>query len=132
MDWRIYYDDGSTYSDATGPWKKAPTDGVACVAVAVGSHGRRILTGGHGKNDAGEVYLKFPGEQPTSTNDFGPSMRRTGIFKFGRILPEGDLEKYMNRAATDPGLPAQFSPRRRHTDWCKNCKQLTHPGECKD
>lgn len=28
LHWRIYYADGSTYSDANGTWRKAPSSGV--------------------------------------------------------------------------------------------------------
>lgn len=80
MRWRIYYQDGSTYSDVDGPVEHAPCDGVQAIVQRDATVGREVLALKHfyawdvdrwrglgdqvGGGDAGYglfVYLRRPG-----------------------------------------------------------------------
>lgn len=50
--WRLYYTDGTTYSDADGPWDDAPPRGVAVLVTADPDVGREL--------DTGDFYVWWP------------------------------------------------------------------------
>ncbi len=110
-EWKIYYADGSTFSDLDGSWEEAPTDQVVCCVMRdpTGAWGRFVLHGGG-------WYAKFPGETLVNPEDPEPTMRRSGLFKQGIQLPKEKWTELMNQAAEDPDFEKK-SPRRRKTDW---------------
>lgn len=45
MEWRIYYDDGTTFDDSLGSPVDAPTHGVIAICTRDEVHGRLVLNG---------------------------------------------------------------------------------------
>jgi hypothetical protein len=113
MDWKVYYADGSTFSDEDGPWEEAPADGVACVVVRDDDYGRYVLNGLN-------FYYMPCGGQPldvTHTNDIGPQLRRRCPWlKHGVGLPRSEWKDVLIRATRDPDFGPPRAPKRRSTD----------------
>ena len=125
--WRIYYDDGSTYSCLDGSWEDAPEHGVLCVVVRdpTGQWGRWVVSGWsvkRGEKPGGnDFFVKdFDSEEPHSTYDITPFLAKPGntevMVKFGRMTSTENWQATMNRAGKDPDFP-KGSPRRRSSDW---------------
>ncbi len=96
--WRIYYEDGFTYSNLDGPFHKAPSDGVIGVVAANDEVGRRVF---HGR----DFYFILEDGTIGEADDLGPFLRKLGVVKFGRWVGDkpykGTLAKMMN----DPDFP---------------------------
>ena len=139
MDWKIWYADGGTYSDADGPWEKAPLRGVICVVVRdkTGTWGRFVNSGfaprqpkcDHcGRAIYNEFYVCPPGGEPRATHEleaFRHQMQRAGheellttqCIKYGEQASQEVWERVMLAAGNDPDFPGGTSPRRRYTDF---------------
>lgn len=64
MKWKLYYEDGSTYSSDDGEWVDAPVRGVVGLGIPHRHHGRQILSG--------DAYLLQDGhEEPQASDIFG-------------------------------------------------------------
>jgi len=103
VDWRIYYGDGSTYSDDDGPPELAPKRDVQTIAQRNELVGRRIERGDnfyvwtdHGWRGCDQFgmfdYLIQPG---------------TKVVLFGRSLSDNEYRNVLGRACKDPDLPAK-------------------------
>jgi hypothetical protein len=137
--WRLYYDDGSMYSDADGPWENAPADGVVALVVRdpTGVWGRWVYSGYApitecprcGRAPGNEYYVKVPdSDEPYATWDLEPFLnkvepslaihdaRRSGLVKYGRQVSQAEWQEIMSRASDDPDFP-KGTPRRRSTDF---------------
>jgi len=101
LNWRIYYGDGSTYSDADGPPELAPKRNVQTIAQANELVGRRIERGAdhyvwtdHGWRACDFFglfdYLIQPGAK---------------VVLFGRSLSDAEYRAVLDRACKDPDLP---------------------------
>lgn len=105
MNWRIYYDDGTTFSDEDGAFTSAPNDGVLGVVVADDDVGRHLL------KDKDYYFILRDGTIG-ETDDLGPFLRRLGVVKFGRWAGDkpykGTLAKMMN----DPDFPKKSAKKR--------------------
>ena len=78
MRWRIYYDDGTVFSDEDGPFSKAPSDGVLAVVERDEQVGYVIY---YGK----DFYYELPDDGTIGmADDIGPFLRLLGCVKFGR------------------------------------------------
>lgn len=78
LKWRIYYDDGSTFSNLEGRFADAPSDGVLAVVEKDPQVGYVVY---HGK----DYYFKIPDDGTIGmADDLGPFLRRLGVIKFGR------------------------------------------------
>ena len=77
IQFKIYYDDGSTFDNLDGTFDHAPTDGVIVIANRVGPV-VEFLTGA-------DYYVRF-GDDGTivATGDINPLLRKLGYVKFGR------------------------------------------------
>ena len=143
VDWKIYYDNGDTYSNLDGIWKDAPNDGVIGVVVrdVEDVWGRFIYTG-HAPTPQGfinEFYIKHDdNEEPYATWDLSPFLEKIGLFekvsamtdliergkvlresgyvKFGRQVGQNQWQSVMRRMIDDSDFNAK-SPRRRHSDY---------------
>ena len=94
--WRIYYGDGSTFSDAEGAPSDAPALDVQVIAQAAGiAIGRRTVSRyDYYWCEAGEWY----GGDLFGLYDF---LMRSGLVKFGRAMPSAAFEAILTRAVTD-------------------------------
>jgi len=99
MKWRLYYDDGRVFSEGDGHLTDAPAFGVLVAAKDGGpTVGRLLRTGDyywyeHGTWEAGD-YIGLV--------DF---LQRSGLVKFGRMVPREQFEACVRRAIADDGLP---------------------------
>lgn len=83
MRWKVYYDDGSTYSSEDGAWSDAPPDGVLFVVYWV--DGVKTIF-------SGADHYYFHDGVVAATNDLGPLLRKLGIVKFGRWTSHKRME----------------------------------------
>jgi hypothetical protein len=86
MRWRIYYDDGSSFSDADGTLAAAPAWGVQAIVCEPDVW--------HAGDFAGLI-------------DF---LARRGLVKFGRLTSNESYRRALQRAQGDP----DFDPQTRH------------------
>lgn len=94
MDWRIYYDDGSTFDSDDGAFHDAPSDGVICVVRRDGEK-VEFLSGA-------DFYVRFDEDGSiAATGDIGPLLRKLGFVKFGRFTSNRNQERVMARARED-------------------------------
>jgi hypothetical protein len=91
--WRIFYDDGSTYSSDDGAWNNAPADGVLVVIEKVEPD--RVLF-----HSGADYYVEIDG-QIVATGDIGPILRKLGAFKFGRWTSHRRYEETSARARAE-------------------------------
>jgi hypothetical protein len=110
--WKIYYADGSTFSNLDGAWGEAPADGVVCVNIADDDYGKFTLNGLN-------FYYSQDGapDEIAHTNDINPQLRaRCPWLKHGLGVPREKWKDALIRATEDPDFPRSQSPRRRRTD----------------
>ena len=99
LKWKIYYDDGTAFSNIDGEWETAPSDGVLCVVVKSDKTGRHIFSGS-------DYYFKIPGTDSFAhADDLGPFLRKLGLVKFGRWGPDRLMEDALKKVASDKELP---------------------------
>lgn len=114
MRWRVYYDDGSTYSDEDGPVALTPALGVQVIvkrdtADPIDNVGRRVL-------DRADFYWWSDQQDEWYGGDsFGlwDYLQRPGWKKvlFGRSIPTERFTEIRKRALDDPEFPP-YSGRR--------------------
>lgn len=94
-DWRVYYDDGSTYDSDDGPWSDAPADGIICVVRRDGERTEFV--------SGGDYYVRFAEDGSIiATEDIGPLLRRLAPWlKFGRFTSHRNQARIMDRAKDD-------------------------------
>jgi hypothetical protein len=102
LQWRIYYDDGSDYSNLDGAFKDAPSDGVLAAVFRDPQTGYKIRR----KKD---YYFLMPDDGTIGeTDDLGPFLRKTGLIKFGRWVSgsvwEKEYRRIVEEAREDFGL----------------------------
>ena len=101
--WKIYYGDGTTYSNEDGLLEDAPGINVQVIAQADATVGRRLL-------DSDDFYW-WSDDRWDCGDIFGlwDYLTRPGFKKvlFGRNLHDGDFWKILARARVDPDLPAK-------------------------
>ncbi len=123
--WKIYYDDGNTYSNEDSMWEQAPIHGVLCVVVRDPTMmwGRWIYSGYSSFDHPGqaEYYVKHPdSDEPYSTHDLAPFLAKgsadMSMVKYGREADQHVWNETMRKAQKDPDFP-KGSPRRRSTDF---------------
>lgn len=116
MDWRIYYSDGTTFSDEDGPWVIAPPKGVVCVVTLdpTGVWGRFVL-----QNH--EFYYKTLDREVMCSEELSlvevhvPDINPSQIKRGGNAWQD-DWNTILHAATHDPDFPTG-TPRRRVTDW---------------
>jgi hypothetical protein len=99
--WRIYYGDGSTYDNLSGPVQKAPARGVQAIAMRDERVGRLVW---HSKD-----FYWYDGETWVGGDVFGlwDYLVRPGWKKvvFGRTLARPDFDALLAKAMDDPDFP---------------------------
>lgn len=115
--WRVYYGDGSTYSNEDGSWDSAPGRRVVCVAMIdpTGVWGRFV-------RNKHEFYYKADGrdevlgsETLAAVQEHVPGIRDTQIKAGGNVWTE-EFINIMIAATQDTDFPTS-SPRRRASDF---------------
>jgi len=116
VEWRIYYSNGTTFSNRDGEWEAAPPLGVVCVVTLDPTKvwGRFVL---HNH----ELYYKVPDREVMVSEEMPllqshvPAIQDDQIKRGGNAWQEEWVE-IMQRATADEDFP-KSSPRRRATDW---------------
>lgn len=123
MNFRIYYDDGSTFDDLDGSWEDAPHLGVVVLVTSDPDVGREFDHGARG-----EFYAWWPGASkpwgfdrtgildylaecgwPETTHLADLSLdewRQAGV-KLGRSVDNDRFRAIVARAAADPDFPVK-------------------------
>jgi len=101
MDWKIYYEDGTTFSDSDGKPEEAPARGVQIIMQAEPHLGREILR-------ATDFYIR-KNEQWFAVDHFGlfDYLSNPGLktVKFGRYIPNDEYARVLADAVADPDFP---------------------------
>jgi len=131
IDWKLRYDDNTTYSSDRS-WKDAPIHGVVNCTVfdTTGAWGRKIISGyaPHHARTEMQYYVCYPDStEPYITDDLVlfhdkmsiqfPNENVDDWIKYGRQVDQLEWEKIQNLAAADTDFPTATSPRRRSTDF---------------
>ena len=99
MQWKLYYGDGTTFSDQDGSPADAPAWDVQVIAMAADiSIGRRTASNDYYWFEHGQWF----GGDFVGLIDF---LARSGVVKFGRSIPRPKFEILLNKAVLDPDLP---------------------------
>jgi hypothetical protein len=99
MDWKIYYADGSTYSDDDGSPETAPPDGIEVIVQTDPRVGRSIIDG--------KDWYVFDGCKWVGMDDDGMKawFRQQGLVKQGLTLSRPRYDEILHAALTDPDFP---------------------------
>lgn len=105
MRWKIFYGDGTTYSDLNGDAWDAPPVNVQAVVVSDPQHGWYCCR-------ADDFYWYIPEENRWYSGErFGmfDYLTQPGMKKiiFGRSIPDWEYQQILDRAMNDPDLPAK-------------------------
>ena len=111
MKWRIYYGDGSTYSNEDGPPENAPGVGVQVIVRRDRDHGRHTIAGGNqGRRDDFFWWDATTGQWFNGDHyGFTLYLMRPGWRKviFGESIGNEAFLEVKKRAAADPDFPRQ-------------------------
>lgn len=101
--WKIYYGDGSTYTDTDGPPESAPCGRVIAVAFYDDDNRRRVC---HQAD-----YYTWDGKRwySADASGFWQYMQEPGIkiVKFGREIGDLQYRAVMTAALNDPEMPLE-------------------------
>lgn len=102
-DWRIYYDDGSTFDSSQGEPHEAPSTGFIC-AVGYDESGARYIM--HGWD---HYCWSIESSQWWGMDHMGvfDRLRRNLVYAYkeGRTVTKADFQAAMQRAHTDTDFP---------------------------
>lgn len=107
VEWAVWYDDGSSFSNLDGPPESAPRWGVMCVAAQSGDHGRMIWHGVdyYAWKDGAWVSLDITGLFDYLGNHPG----KEKIVLIGRHVAPDVFYRIYQMAVDDPRLPPKSS-----------------------
>ena len=97
MKWRLYYDDGTTFSDEDGKWDDAPMDGVQGVVITDKETGRKVI-------QAKDFYF-MKDDSINFTDDLNPLLRQLKFIKFGRWMPNKEWKGTLKKMIEDSDFP---------------------------
>jgi hypothetical protein len=100
MKWKVYYDNGNTFSDLDGLPEDAPCRGVQAIVRTDPDVGRRIC-----RTDNFYVFdTEWKGVDQFGLYDY---LSDTGlkIVKFGRTIGDREYEAVLSKAVNDPDFP---------------------------
>lgn len=102
IEWKIFYDDGSTFSSEDGEPHEAPRTGVQAIPQLNDDEGRHVLFGAD--------YYYWEGGKWEQCDHFGfyDYLIRPGSYKvvlFGRNMQSGHFRAIYKQAAEDPDFP---------------------------
>ena len=105
-DWRIYYDDGSTFDSDQGEPHDAPSEGFVC-AVGYDERGQRYIM--HGWD-----FYQWSSDQWWGMDRIGlhDRLRRNLVYAYkeGRTVTRTEFEALMSKANLDPDFPRGSRP----------------------
>lgn len=90
ISWKIWYDNGGTFSSLNGDWKDAPSDGVQVVVEYYDDGTKKI----HIERD----YYILDDGKAYGTNNINPFLRKCGIIKFGRWSSDDKFKELVQKA----------------------------------
>ncbi|HSH00477.1 MAG TPA: hypothetical protein VLB27_10525 [candidate division Zixibacteria bacterium] len=101
--WRIYYDDGSTFSDEDGGPEAAPSEGFVC-AVGYDERGQRYIMHGWDFYQWDDEGKQWWGMDRYGLHD---RLRRNLVFAYkeGRTVTRTQFEALIARAHADADFP---------------------------
>lgn len=110
IQWRIYYDDETTFDSTQGTPEEAPSFGILCVTMRDDEHGRLILNGWD--------WYYFDGVSWWGADVHGLLDRLlhnlpTRAVKIGRMAPSEVWRKTYARASHDPDFPPKSARAKR-------------------
>ena len=111
-DWRVYYDDGSTFDSSMGAPEDAPAFGVLCIVFPDEDHGRLVMSGW-------DWYFFVPDEKNWWGADIHGLIDRllhnlpvVGL-KQGRNTDRINWNTTLDRATHDPDFPPKSAHSKR-------------------
>lgn len=116
MQWKVHYDDGSTYSDLDGSPETAPGDGVQVIIQLSRDHGFDIIRGGNqGRRD--DFYWWDADSGAWFVGDYIGlilHLRRPGWRKvmFGSSVSDPRFDAILKAACNDPDFPPKTGYRK--------------------
>jgi hypothetical protein len=101
MKWRIYYYDGSTFSDSEGQPEDAPADGIQVIVQEDERAGRACIEG--------KDFYVFDGERWVGMDGDGMKtwLRLRGILKHGVTVSRRRFDETLRRALDDSDFPVK-------------------------
>jgi hypothetical protein len=111
-DWRIYYDDESTYDSDDGPPESAPPYGVLAIVFADRDHGRMVMNGW-------DWYFYHGTEENWWGADIHGLLDQllhnlpVRALKQGRNAPAKVWKETLQRAMVDPDFPLKSATSKR-------------------
>lgn len=127
IDWKLYFDDDTTWTNEDGAWEDAPKLGVVVLVIRdpSGQWGRWVHSGYQPPTDypkGNDYYVKHPAEnEPYATDKegLGLFLKRQGAaeacVKYGAMVPYKKWTAIQDKAVHDPDFP-RGTPKRRSTD----------------
>tara|TARA_R110000787_G_scaffold36714_7_gene93588 strand:+ start:18895 stop:19230 length:336 start_codon:yes stop_codon:yes gene_type:complete len=107
--WRIFYDDGSTFSSLDGEPHEAPARGFIC-ALGYDERGKRYIMHGWDHYYFDDEANQFWGCEIHGLID-RLCMRRIGLAYFlGRTVTRSQWDEFMTLADKDPDFPREGRP----------------------
>lgn len=110
MEWRIYYDDKSTFDSSMGEPKDAPSHGVLIVTVKDQDHGRLVLNGWDWYYHDGKEWW---GADVHGLLDRLLHNLPTHAVKQGRMCPSDVWRDMLDQAVKDPDFPIKSAKHKR-------------------
>lgn len=116
MQWKLYYDDGTTFSDEDGTWGDAPARGVQAIGRSDKDHGRYTGTGDYYVYwRYGPIAMDIAGLWDYLIEINSPEAHKrlsdvnfdalTEQVKFGRFIGHDEFMQIKIRADSDPDFP---------------------------
>lgn len=127
IDWKIFYDDGTVWTNEDGPWQEAPHRGVQVLVhrdTRVGPRDPRYVGA---LTNTGDYYVWWPGQEwpwgcdvaglldylvevgatdeTARLADFSIAFLREHGVKLGRSIGDNEFKAIFERARNDPDLP---------------------------
>jgi hypothetical protein len=101
LEWRIYYGNGSTYSNEDGPLEEAPGPGVQVIVASDETVGRYLL---HRQDNYWWTGQEWLGGDRFGLWDY---LQRSGWKKvlFGRMITDSQFREIFDTALNDPDFP---------------------------
>ena len=111
MNWRIYYGDGSTFSEEDGTPAHAPGRNVQAIVLRYPSvEGQRIILQGFDYYtwDEGGIWDGWNGRDEGGLYDYlgEPGFK---VVKQGRTIPDEKYHEILEAAINDPDIPLIFT-----------------------
>lgn len=102
-EWRIYYDDGSTFDSTLGEPHEAPAEGFVC-AIGYDERGKRYIMHGWDFYQWDKDSAQWWGMDRTGLHD---RLRRNLVYAYkeGRTVTRTQFEAIISRAHTDEDFP---------------------------